>query len=769
MYGGLLMKHNPATTGYPAGPVQPDPNSKAEDSDIINIRSLLATMWRGKYIILTSILIAGIIGALIISDLDARYKASATVMFDLQKTNIVDLTEVITSEEFGKDTLQNQIQILRSKGLIQRVIDDQNLARVAEFNPTLRVEKETIVSRIRNAVSVPPELKSLLMDIGIVSPPPPPATPDVLERRERLAVVENVRAGLSLTPIRGSRVIEISFTSGNPDLSSRVVNAVAEQYIVDQLDAKLEATQAATSWLTDRVTELQTRVETSEADVEAARARLSLEAGQGLGITQQQLEALNGSLALTRSRVSEMEAQYKRLQDAMTRGMDIGAIPEFRDSSLIQRYRDEESDLVSQESVLITTVPDGHPSLTRLRTQLQKLRLNIEAEAQRIIAAIQIELESLMSQETDLIEEVRTLETKSLEQSANEVELRQLEREAQATRVLYENFLGRQQETTAQEDLQGADARVLSSAEPPNNPESQRQRMILLASLTLGTLSGIGIVFLLDRLNNTFRSPNQIAEMTGVSVLATIPAGGSRMKRHDVVKLLREKPNGALAESVRNLRTSILFSNLDKPPKVVMFTSSVPREGKSTTSMMMAMTSRQMGKSAIIVDCDLRMPALAKLLQVNNDQPGLLSVMEGTAQVKDALYRDENSGLDVLMAKSNERPAQINAADILASKKFHDLVKALSTQYDLVILDTPPTLVVTDARIVSRIADAIVYAIRWDETPRDAVLEGLGELKSIEAPITGIVMTMVNESKASKYTYDGYNYHKGRYRDYYEA
>jgi len=180
----------------------------------------------------------------------------------------------------------------------------------------------------------------------------------------------------------------------------------------------------------------------------------------------------------------------------MTRGMDIGAIPEFRDSQLIRKYREQESDLLSQETVLTTTVPEGHPSLIRLRAQLRDLRLNIDVEAQRIIAAIQID---------NLIKEVRDLETKALDQSANEVELRQLEREAQANRVLYESFLGRQQETSAQEDLQGADARVLSSAEPPNNPESQRARRTLLLSLILGTAAGVGIVVLLDRLNNTYR------------------------------------------------------------------------------------------------------------------------------------------------------------------------------------------------------------------------------------------------------------------------
>jgi len=202
-YRGVSMKHNPATTGYSAHPMQSGPVMGQEQEDFIDLRAIFGLLWRGKYIILTSIFIAGIIATLIISDLEPRY---------------------IVEQEFGKDTLQNQIEILRSKGLIQRVIDDQDLDRVAEFNPTLRVEKETVLSRIQNIFSVPPELQNLLMDIGIISAPPPPPSTEVKERRERLAVVENVRAGLSLKPVPGSRVIDVSFTSGNPDLSSRMIS-----------------------------------------------------------------------------------------------------------------------------------------------------------------------------------------------------------------------------------------------------------------------------------------------------------------------------------------------------------------------------------------------------------------------------------------------------------------------------------------------------------------------------------------------------------------
>ncbi len=738
-----------------------------EDDDSIDLRGLLLTLWRGKWVIAVCILMALALSVLAVSQLEARYRATATVMFDPQRTNVID--DVVEAEEFAKDTLQNQIQILRSNNLIERVVDDLKLDRYAEFNPTLRVEEAGAFDRLRSIIGMPPEVRELLRNLGILSPPAPPVDAERTARNERLAVIQNVKNNLTMNPVAGSRVIEISFTSQKPERAARIANGVTEQYTTDQLQGKLEQARSATTWLSGRVQELEEVVNTSENRIEVLREKLSIEAGQSLEMTNQQLQALSGSLAVARTQLSQTESKGFRLAAALRANQDLGAVPEFRDSDLIANYRQQESALVSQELQLKTTVGEGHPRLVRLRAQIEEIRTNMQEEAKRVVTAVQIDVDSLKAQVNQLSQEVRALETKALGQSRDEIQLRQLEREAQANRSLYENLLGKLQETVAQESLQATDIRILSSAEPPTHAQSQRKKIIFAGSMILGSMLGVAIVFLLDRLNNTFRAPQQLSELTGHNVLATIPAAGKHMKRADIVQQLREKPNSSLAEAIRNLRTSILFSNVDNPPKVVMFTSSVPREGKSTTSMLMALTSRQMGKSAIIVDCDLRLPALAKLLDVDDKQPGLLSLMNGTATVNDVIHKDPTTGLHVLMTRNSERQAQINAADVLSSQKFKDLIKALSEHYELVILDTPPTLVVTDARIVSSLADAIVYAVRWDSTPRDAVAEGLKELSSIDANVTGVVLTLVNEQRASRYSYDGYSYHKGRYRDYYEV
>jgi capsular exopolysaccharide synthesis family protein len=405
-----------------------------------------------------------------------------------------------------------------------------------------------------------------------------------------------------------------------------------------------------------------------------------------------------------------------------------------------------------------------HPALVRLDRQIEEVRSRMRADAELIVEAARLDWQAARDRVDELEQDVRALETKALEQSQAEVRVRQLEREAEASRALYENFLERLKETSEQEDLQSADARILSAAEPPLSPQAQSKKRTLALSLMLGGITGVGLVILLDKLNNTFRSAPQLETLAGAPVLGSIPSIGRRVRRRDVLKRFRESPRSSLAEAARSLRTSVLFSNVDTPPNLVMFTSSVPREGKSTTSMLMALTSQQMGKSAIIVDCDLRRPALAGLFDADDGKPGLFTLLEGNASTEEAIFEEPETGLNVLTSKPSEPRTTVNAADILASRRFGALIADLRTSYDLVILDAPPALLVADARILAGLVDAVVYTVRWDRTPRGAVLEGLKDLRSVGAPIAGTTLTLVDESRAEKYAYDGYSYYQKRYR-----
>lgn len=738
-----------------------------EEDDAIDLRALFFTLWRGKWIILICMLFGVFLGYLASSQFEPVYRASAKVMFGLEDANVVNLQQVISDQQYDTTELEDQMQVLRSTVLLERVIDELSLDENPEFNPLLRDVAPTLFERLTASFTLPPEVVDIALNMGLLSPPAPVRHAAEVRRVERLAILNNVSRALSLAPVGQSRVIQITFQSANPRTAELVANSVAEQYIADQLSGKVDAFRSANQWLSTRVDELRVRVQEDEEAIERARSALSEETGQSLEITRSQLNALNAALSQSRVAVSRAQALYERLSEALEKNRDLGAISEFRASPLIQSYRQQEAALLDQRAEILFTFSGENPALQRIDEKLQRVRDNIAFEANLIVQAAELDLRATELQDASLVAEVRNLENKAFELSANQLELRQLAREAEASRVLYENFLNRLQETNAQQDLQEADARILSPAERPLAPQQQNVQRTRMIGTLLGVMAGVGLVFLIERMNNAFRWPGQLEELTGERLLGVLPAIGRRMRRAEVIRYMREKPASSLVESVRNLRTSVLFSNIDNPPNVIMFTSSVPREGKSTTSMLVAMTSQQMGKSAIIVDCDLRLPQLAALVNAENRKFGLLSLLEGESDIEETVVKDKDTGLHILTTVNREKSGTMNAADVLSSSRFEKLIEKLSEIYDLVILDTPPALVVADARIVSRIADAVVYLVRWDDTPRGAVIEGLKELRSVNAPIAGVVMTQVNEGRAARYAYHGYNYYKGRYRSYY--
>ncbi len=757
----------PADMMTGSAPVGPGGPGAPEDEDSIDLGVLLRMLWAGKWIILGATLFFSALAYFYASQQTPMYRANATVIFDLQERNVANIEEVVAARDYDRGAdLQNQIEVLRSTALIERVIEKLNLSQNAEFNPA----QATPEPGWFDWLTLPPEIEATLQSMGLIAADPPPPDPALQERRLRLAMIERVQEGLQLTPVRNSTVIRIGFVSENPRTAERIANAIADQYIIEQLEGKLDATRSATQWLSDRVLELQDRVTSAEAAVADAEAQLAQDAGQTLEITQAQLTELNTTLGTTRAREIELTAQVARLRQALEDGVDVGAVPEFRQTVLIQTYREEESDLLSQRAALRANVGENHPSVLRVNTQLAETRRRIDEEAQRVVDSIVVERDAASDQATELARRVRELEELALSQSASGITLRQLEREAQAARLLYENFLGRLQETSQQESLQSADARVISPAEVPNFPMTAGKRRTLAIGGILGLMMGVGIVFLLNRLNNTFRSPGQLEDELHLPVLASIPiVPNTGNKRRKILEHFREKPGSSLAEAIRGLRTSILFSNVDHPPKVVMMTSSTPREGKSTTAALLALTSQQMGRSTILIDCDLRLPAVSTLLDIDLEKPGLLAAINEPHAIEEAVSVEPDSGLHVLLMRPRDSRLTQNAADILASQKFRALIEYLRTRYDLIVLDTPPTLVVSDARIVANSADGVVFSVKWDSTPRGASAEAIKQLRGIGAPVVGAVMTMVDESKAAKYSYDGYGYgyYGGQYKDYY--
>jgi len=271
-----------------------------------------------------------------------------------------------------------------------------------------------------------------------------------VERTRRLAVIRNIASRLDLTPIGRSRVVAISFVSEHPATAAAVANQIAQQYIDYRIEAKFDTARSATAWLNTRAEELRVRVQAAEEAIQTAEAELAEETGQTLEITRSQLNSLNSALSQAKVQVSRSEALYSRLTEALEEGQDLGAISQFRDSRMIQSFRQEESDLMDERAYLVFTFSGDNRALTLLDRQLQRVRDNIAEEARRIVEAAELDLRAAQGQREALVAEVRSLEKVSTEQASRQVRLRQLGREAEASRVVYENIFGRLQEANAQ-------------------------------------------------------------------------------------------------------------------------------------------------------------------------------------------------------------------------------------------------------------------------------------------------------------------------------
>lgn len=723
---------------------------------IIALSILRKGMW---YILMPSVVFL-IISLLFMSRQEPRYSASATVMFEVQRANITNFQELLTPPEFNRVALENAILVLRSSSLLKRVADELGLQNDPRFNPDIRSPDEDggDGEAAFGVGSIISGISHFLAGVGIGNSGEAPPVPEEEARVRELATIDRLREELVLRPVTAATIIEISYTSHSAELSAAIVNEVAEQYIVDQLQTRIDITDAANRWLSDRVDELREKVQESEEAIENLRTQSSETAGQSLSISEQQLAVLNSVLSLTRSELATAEARYVGLRDAMETGQDLGF-----ESAIIQDYREEERDLLAR----LEALSDSHPEVIGITRQLEVLRSRIEAEARRVVASAEVDFQALETQVGQLQNSIQELELKISSQARDEVRIRQMEQEAEANRLFYENILARLNQTSEQEELQDAGVRILSAAPVPLEPlPSHRLRNAFLA-MVFGASLGAGYIFAREYLNNTFRSPAQFEGLASVPVLAMLPRFRRRVRKHKLVEYLVSRPTSALAEAVRNLRTSILLGKVREDGNVIMFTSTVPNEGKSTTSILTAISSRQMGRSTILVDCDFRLSTLEQYFGEERGQPGILSVLEGSSALEDAIYTEPATGLHVLMVRKSDENSGRNAADVISSIGFSELIRYLSKLYDVVILDTPPSLIVTDARIISSVVNTVIYVVRWNRTARDAVLEGLGELETVGAPVKGAVFSMVGEA-ASSFIHDGYRSYRGSNSSYYK-
>jgi len=763
---------------YPEPNVNPVPAWETEDSgQTLPILDYLQLLWFRRKLILAITIFVAVVAYIQVNEIKNVYSAKSTMLIGIPESRVVDIETVLSrSNSYGD--VNSEIEVLRSRVLAAKVIDRLGLLNDPEFNPSLRAPEESLfdfLKYLNPKTWIPANWKKTIKEATgreTESAPPAPVSAqeaDELEVLRQVSTATNILLGkLNVRQVElGTTVINITFSSHNPKMAARVANDFPEAYIVDQLEAKFEATEKATAWLTEQLRELETKVVESERAVEIYRDEHGLTESSGLNILDAQVSELNSQLIIARAELAEVTARLSQLRRLLEGGgQGVETASEVMSSALVQQLRSQEAQALSRQSELSVEYGPKHPRMLQVTAEIGELRERVRSEVARIAIGLEHEAEFARTRVASLESSMRTARGETSVQNKEAIQLRALQREAAANRALYETFLNRFKETSSTQGLETSDARIISKAEVPGWPSYPNRKKMLTQYILLGLFGACALVLGLHMLNPGMMSPEQVQTVLREFVIGLIPIIPGKVPPHDYVL---EKPNSGLVEAINSLKFALELSDPDNPVKAVQVTSSVPEEGKTTLAIALARVLAASGKKVILVDGDLRRSSIGNKLNIREKHKGLSDlVVAGDAELSEFLVRDEKGGVDFMPTGTAK---YANATDIFSSHRMREIITMLKSLYDLVIVDTPPVMAVADARIIGRVMDKTVFVVRWDKTPRKVAKAAVEQLRRADVDIAGIVLQQVDLDRYGRMGYgdSGYYYHYGRYGKYYSG
>ncbi|HUD51413.1 GumC family protein [Parvibaculum sp.] len=726
-------------------------------SSEVDLVKLLRTLRRRRSVIASIVIAVTALVMVSVYQLTPLYTASTQVKIDTQHSKIVDFDAVMAGLGSDSPTIDTETEILKSRTIARRVVQELSLLKDPEFNPSLRsVSFFSEINPIRLIGSLFPAASST-------------ATPSNEKEEEQInQAIDTLIANEDIRRRGLTYVIDVSYTSASPARAAQIANAIADVYIVSQLEAKFDATKQANDWLSSRLEQLRRQLEASERAVELYKSQNGIVVTQTGTLTEQQLSELNAQLILARTDRAEKQARYGRARQILQSGGSIESVVDVMQSTVINDLRKQQAELARKQGDLSAKYGPRHPAILNLESERRDLESQIQNEVQRIVASLSNEAMVADTRVNALQKSLDDLQHKSGENDQAFVRLNELQREAAASRTLYESFLNRFKETSQQEDLQNSDARIVARAAVPTSPSFPKKGLFAAIAFGVSLVLGVGVAFLLDHLDNGVQTGPQLESMLTVPHLVSIPktprekdADGKPIRPQDYVI---QKPLSGFSESLRGLRSALALSNVDKPPRIILFTSALPDEGKTTTAVSFARAAGFAGVKTLLIDCDLRHPSVHRALNWDRVENGLVECLANRATIEEVIRKDGATGLDILPVASGAA----NPPDLLGSAQMRRLLEQVSSVYDLVVIDSAPVLPVADTRVLALLADKTVFIVKWDTTPRDAALSAIKELRSYNVDLAGAVLAQVDTSKLAKYGYGGSEgYYYGKYRHYY--
>jgi polysaccharide biosynthesis transport protein len=713
------------------------------------LREYFRVLVKRRWVVLTSL--AVIFGVVTIATLRRTkiYEASGSIA--INKPDPMMMLDFANGRGGGGgyyDTtdLDTEVRILRSDLLALQVIQQLDLAKQPEFGG-----------------SGEPSPASLGLTTDQLQP----------DSEQTSAVLNNFKSKLTVDLIPDTRIIEIRFRSPNRTLAANVVNTLMNTYVEQNFKTRFESTMQASDWLSKQLVDLQIKVETSqERLVKYQKEHDILGIDDKQNITTAKLDELNRELTQAESDRMARQAVYELVQSsdpntataAAMNAADESGGAQGNSSGLLERLRAEQADLQIQAAQLSTQFGPAYPKLAQLNSQLAEIGKQIQAELKKIAGRLRGDYLAAMDRENMLRAALDEQKQQANKLNESAIEYSLLKRDVDTNRALYEDLLEKLKEAGVSAGLRSTNFRTVDVARVPTVPAEPNVPRNLAFALALGLSTGIGLAFLLEAIDNTVRTPEQAQAISGLSSLGMIPLGsktgneaGTRRlavtsSKEAVELITQSRPQSQMAESYRALRTSLLLSSVGGPPKVILVTSALPQEGKTTTSLNSAIVLAQKGSRVLLIDADLRRPSIHKAMGIG-PRTGLSNVLTGSGSLQQATFCSPVLPTLFILPAGTPPP---NPAELLASTNMKEMLAELKGQYDHIVIDSPPTLSVTDAVILSPSADAVVLVIRSGHTTKQALRRARDILLRVNAKISGVLLNAADLHSPDYYYYYEY-------------
>jgi succinoglycan biosynthesis transport protein ExoP len=720
-----------------------------------------ALVWRQLPVMLFVLVLALALGAIFYLTTPPRYTATGTLIIDSRKSQVLQQQSPVGLDlPVDSPTVDSQVEVLKSETIALAVIKELRLTDEPEFTGGGGGLIGTAIGAVSRMFGS--DAKS---DYEL--------TRKALERFSDLLTVK--RLGLSY-------VIQLEFQSTDPQRAARIVNALAEAYIVDSLESKYQSSRRAATWLQNRLKELRAQATTAERAMVDFKAQNNIVDAGGRLLNEQQLAELNSALAATRSQRAEAQARFERINsilasaDKDTFFNDTATVTDTLRNDVITRLRQQYLDLAAREGDWSSRFGSQHLANVNLRNQMREIRRSIADELKRIAEGYKSDFEIAKTREETVQKNLDDLVSQSNSTNQAQVTLRELESNAQNYRALADNFLQLYMISVQQQSFPATEARLITEASAALKPSYPKLWLVTLISVVGGGFVAFGVGMLRDLNDRVFRTGAQAEKTLGIQCLAVLPMievarkswrdsalaapGSSQIATNGILSHVVDVPFSRFTEGVRSIKLAADLRAMSENNKVIGVTSSLPDEGKSTTAASLALVMAHGGSRTILVDCDLRNSSLSHRL-APQAKIGLLEVVTGQNTLEEALIHDPITNLQFLPTVSKERIA--HSAEILASSSTAKLFEQLREKFDYVVLDLSPLAPIVDVRATSQLVDSYVYVVEWGRTQIDSVERSLREARVIEKAVLGVVLNKADLGMLKRYEGDQGNYYYSRY------